>query len=1308
MSVTSTEIDINEYDHIFRVFAGRLPDIIETYNTWISGLDAQLESMKFTVGDSECYFKTNGATPTASSLTGGGVISPQYCMHRYYSYVAKISGYLLYRKLGDKKWLTHDSGIMEIMSVPIMTGSKACIVGAKTSIVDKMALGEDIGDRGGHFVTNGTPRNVFAQVSLRKNIPHTIRTTKYKAYSKKEAETNERGVVSTVTCNVGASTQIVMCIMTAYKSIRTSVMSLKGKNIPLYSMYKIVSRFSLSDDQITAMIMRWIPASKRNAVSLILDTCIAESSVFIESWLNTDKLFNELDIKVKTPHERFNEMSTLTQSLTRDLFPNIPMGANFFDTESTVFEVEGGNLMNKNMEYPYISAEGVAQYPDGGFGPLPFGDTLPYELDQKLECLSRLAGELAEFIANKRQATDRDSWSNKRMENAGSACKTIFGRILQKNIDNIIKPRGKSTPADNIKSFISSFKNCVTEMNSEFIRSISITSVGGMIKSRSNYSRDNLSDALRFESILFVLSALSRVKTPTSSHTSKAEIRDVQLSQYGYICPDETPEGEQIGLVVHKAALARVTNKCPLSLEEFSKICGQGGAIIEKLPDDYDENVYSKIFMDGIYIGYIKLEVNFHLALLGLRRSGAIDREILITNNYNIIEIFTDESRMIRPLIILEPDPDADNTGRKYPIMRPKMPKGTKLQTWSEYIDKGYVEYIDPREIEYFNMAKFGEKDEKYITIAPILKDLLANDFPYTHMEPHPISMSGTVATCTPLRDHAQAPRNAFNSAMMRQALSVRTQIFGTIDTSIKSLLYASVPITQTIASTAWGVDVCPFSTNVVVAFMAMAGNQEDAIIMRDKSSKLFTMSKQTTYSTIINESAIYNDTIEFPTNVNREDKKYEFIEKDENRRVEKIKRNGDSIVGQNIYGVAKIGSFVKAGDCILVLRRVSKNDGKEMSAKQSCKFISIENDATIIDIRYYAPKSPIIHIVTRSVRLPRVGDKFADPPAQKGVVGFKYSDEDMPRIAYGPDKGLIPDIIVNPHSLPSRMTIGWPFMAYLGKVAAITGKAENITSFQDVEGPMIRGREVLRNRYIKYVAKLCGKDTKLMELIFDRIEKFNLDDQLLHLMRNDSTDKDLIVRINEVNSEFDKNLATFANIDELKSMVTYRYYSSYLDGKEIMINPRTGEEYHTPIFMGITWRMSLRHHTKDKVHVAGMHGPSNIITRQPGGGRGNDGGLRTGEMERDAYLSHGASYIVLERLMEQSDVYHSVFCTTCGTIALAYGGGNNRKCNFCISRGQTKSTFCRVKYAYIYKFLIQILAGLGIKTNNGIALLPT
>jgi len=255
--------------------------------------------------------------------------------------------------------------------------------------------------------------------------------------------------------------------------------------------------------------------------------------------------------------------------------------------------------------------------------------------------------------------------------------------------------------------------------------------------------------------------------------------------------------------------------------------------------------------------------------------------------------------------------------------------------------------------------------------------------------------------------------------------------------------------------------------------------------------------------------------------------------------------------------GFIREGEYVDANDAIMAKYVVDKNSKNDSIIKIIPKCIKFGTSGIVDKVIIYKNKDNLrtCKVRIRKNKIPEIGDKFSSRPGQKGVCGMVLEQHEMP---FTKD-GIVPDIIVNPHAIPSRMTINQLLEVVLGKSSCLGGFLGDATPFQ--------------NNDVRDYAKL--------------MEKYGYEEW----------------------------------------------------GNEVMYNGMTGDQMKTNIFIGPTYYQRLKMIVSDKMHSRST-GPKQQLTRQPVGGRANNGGGRIGEMERDSILSHGISSFLRESVMERSDKY--------------------------------------------------------------------
>ena len=434
------------------------------------------------------------------------------------------------------------------------------------------------------------------------------------------------------------------------------------------------------------------------------------------------------------------------------------------------------------------------------------------------------------------------------------------------------------------------------------------------------------------------------------------------------------------------------------------------------------------------------------------------------------------------------------------------------------------------------------------------------------------------------------------NSAMGKQALGVYMSNFNDrMDTISNILNYPQKALIHTKLSKYTHTSELPAGINAVVAIMTYSGfNQEDGIIV-NKDAVDRGLFVSTHYKTLKEQC-----------NKNQSTGEEEFFclpdENERNKQYNYSKLDKNGFVPKNTY--------VENNDIIVGKIMPKKIKGKIHNIDTS---VSIKpNEQGIVDLNYDEVNNEgycFCKMRIRNHRIPAVGDKLASSIAQKASIGMIYNQEDMPYTK----EGIVPDLIMNPHAIPSRMTIAQLMECVLGKVACYEGKTQDCTPYNQCT-----------------VEEICNK-----------LESYGM-----------------------------------------------QKYSN-----EILYDGYTGKQIKTEIFIGPTYYQRLKHMVVDKIHSRGSNGPIVLLTRQPSEGRSRSGGLRLGEMERDAILAHGTSLFLKERLLECSDNSKQIICKTCGTIIIANSDQNLYTCSYC--RNETSPSQIRIPYSF--KLLSQELQSMSI-----------
>lgn len=509
--------------------------------------------------------------------------------------------------------------------------------------------------------------------------------------------------------------------------------------------------------------------------------------------------------------------------------------------------------------------------------------------------------------------------------------------------------------------------------------------------------RTGISQVLNRHSYMSTLSHLRRINSPVGKEGKMVKPRQLHGSHAFRICPCETPEGHACGLVKNMA----LTNLISLdSNSEPVKFI-----VKDFLKDDGD--IY--IYVNGDYLGNVRSKENIDKKLREIRRNLDINPETGITKNEKEIRIYTEGGRSIRPLVVLK-----DGV----------YPEISEEESWMDLLKSGKIEYIDSSE-------------EECLLIAMTPDDVVERGLSFTHCEIHPCVMLGITSSNIPFPEHNQAPRVVYQSAMGKQAMGMfSTKHSQRMDTYSHVLHYPQRPLVNTQVADMLHYNELPSGMNVVVAIMCYSGyNQEDSIIMSQSAIDrgLFRSSFYRTYKEEQNVSSTSKETIEVPNKNECVAMKYcDYSKLDDD-------------------GIVKNGIKVESDDIIVGKTLETTSMGKKKDSSLSIR----HNENGYIDKVMLSTNEqglPIIKTKVRSLRIPEIGDKFASKHAQKGTIGITYAQEDMPFTS----DGIIPDIIVNPHAIPSRMTVGQLIECIYGKYCAMSGTYGDATVFSNPDPHVI------------------------------------------------------------------------------------------------------------------------------------------------------------------------------------------------------------------------------------------------------------
>ena len=628
---------------------------------------------------------------------------------------------------------------------------------------------------------------------------------------------------------------------------------------------------------------------------------------------------------------------------------------------------------------------------------------------------------------------DRDHYGKKRLDMSGVLLTGIFRQYFRnflKSVESNIKDKLKNDKTGRINLEDVFDTNIITNGMKYAL------ATGNWGKNRVGVVlKTGVAQVLQRLTFMSSLSHLRRLNTPLEKTGKITKPRQLHNTHWGMLCPAETPEGQACGLVKNLSLMAFVSVGTPSKLiqKDLDEIPD-----FQKLSELSPESIRgkSKIFINGSWVGITNNPEDIMERLIGQRRKACISKEISIVNNFmnKEIRIYTDSGRSLRPLFVVEKYKNENNeTSSRLKITKQDIRDLTdQKMKFDDLVDNGVIEFLDVEE-------------EESSMIAMKITDLVNNRHyctTYTHCEIHPAMILGVAASIIPFPDHNQSPRNVYQSAMGKQAIGIYSTNFNMrMDTLSYLLFYPQKPLVVTQSMEFLKFKALPAGINAIVAIMCYTGyNQEDSVIMNQSSIDrgLFRSAFFRTYTSEQRiESKLKNEQFEVP----------------DRRQVSKYRMGNYGKL--DCEGLIPPGTKVRGDDIIIGktgLIQYDEDDEKAEIIKRKTDLseaIRPSEEGTIESVMLTTNRSgyTIAKVKCRSVRIPQIGDKFASRHGQKGTIGMTYRQEDMPFTM----EGITPDIIVNPHAIPSRMTIGHLIECLNSKVAALRGLEGDSTPFTSV-----------------------------------------------------------------------------------------------------------------------------------------------------------------------------------------------------------------------------------------------------------------
>jgi len=596
----------------------------------------------------------------------------------------------------------------------------------------------------------------------------------------------------------------------------------------------------------------------------------------------------------------------------------------------------------------------------------------------------------------------------------------------------------------------------------------------------------------------------------------------------------------------------------------------------------------AKIYINGRLIGFHDNPKMVVKELINARRANKIESQVNVSYNEETNEVYvnTDAGRIQRPLIVVE-----NGKSKLTEEMIEKLK--TKEISFDDLVEKGVIEFLDAE-----------EEENAYVALTE--KELTPE---HTHLEIDGIATLSVMTSMIPFVEHNLAGKVLHGAKMFKQAAGLGAINFKLrTDTEGYLLHYPQKCIVKTKTMDLLQLDKRPITQNFVVAVLSYYGiNSLDAIVINKGAidRALGRMAYFRTYESVQQR---------YPGG---QKDKFEIPSEDT---VGFLGSDAYTLLGDD--GLAELETYVTEKKAIIgktspprFLEEISEFGVVKEKRREASTTVRKKKDGFVdtVIITEDADGNKLVKVKIRSDMKPLVGDKFSSKHGQKGVLGLIVPEEDMPFT----EQGIKPDLILNPHSIPSRMTIGHLLEMLAGKSGCLQGQIIDGTSFN--EKPKNEIEEILLS------------------------------------------------------------------------------YGFRPDGKERFYEGTSGRRIEGTIFTGVVAYRRLYHVVTHKMQ-ARARGPVQMLTRQPTEGKEKEGGLRFGEMEGETLVGHGASMLLYEKLVEDSDKTIQLVCEKCGSIGINDKTRNKKYCPVC------KSTqVYEVEMNYGFKLLLDELKALGVYTKINI-----
>lgn len=748
----------------------------------------------------------------------------------------------------------------------------------------------------------------------------------------------------------------------------------------------------------------------------------------------------------------------------------------------------------------------------------------------------------------------------------------------------------------------------------------------------------------------------------TIAQMRSSEVRKYPCESFGFICMVHSPDGEDCGVSNYLSISTLYSSAIdPPSNPQYRRTFEQW--LDEELPELHDPMRFSTslvlqecsvpVWVEGDIRGYVSpvvaekackaLRAKKHIMEARLMDHNGIvpRRHITPLHTFEVVYIspsstkdppglyiFLDSGRLMRPVLALPPT---------------HCNAITSVTTCTS-------------ETAPFPQVYIGAWEQSWLDIASVASDMTDAlrhlNKSYEYIEQNGSNLISFTSTTIPFFEYNCSPRNLFQCGLSKQ--SSGTQLQAMAWRKEAKLFRTYVPqryISRTLPMDFYDVDDVNLGVNAVVAILSYTGyDMDDAVILNHCAAQRGMLNAGITIAKVITASGPAtglgstgsgDDAVWVFQNLLESGERFSTELDGQGLPYRRTPSNTEAFRLSSDHSIPSLQDSSDVYCCALRQKRLDPLTHQPMyeyTRHKTTKWRHFDKGEAawvhkVIPLTFSGPDPVKAVVVFRIPRPPTVGDKFSSRHGQKGTLPLHIRSFDLP---FSPlSGGIVPDVIINPHAFPSRMTVGMVLEMMVAKVGALEGRFMDNSAWSTVDDTPV-------------VAETVGM--ALIEMGYNRY------------------------------------------------------------GRESLINGITGEVMEADVFMGVSGYQRLRHQVNDKWQARARTDSHKFRavtkTGQPVKGRKKHGGVRVGEMERDALLSHGIAEVVIDRLLHVSDKTKAYVCPTCGDLLSIYERhatefGTWKTCRFC-GTGEEEGTdqIVLVDIPQVLRLWAAELTGVGIRVS--------